>query len=199
VTEPRTSFRTGETLSACRAEARRLLDHLRGAEPERTRAAAERFLRLRSFSAAGLEALVAARERVRLKHALAVVAEENGAPSWPELKRRLEARAASAALPPFHCPRLESLLNRWFTSHAEARASLRELGGYLLPFREQCFVTEAEGIRALGLEPDDPDWVAVGFDLVRPLDPAAHARLCAKRRAALAQGLGVPREPRRRA
>ncbi|MSR62109.1 MAG: hypothetical protein EXS08_06670 [Planctomycetes bacterium] len=198
MTESRTPSRTPATISACRAEARRLLDHLRGVDPERVRAAAERFARLRSFATA-VAGLLSARERVRLKHALAVVAEENGASSWPELKRRLEARAASAALPPFHAPRLESLLNRWFTSHAEARASLQELGGYLLPFREQCFVTEAEGIRALGLEPEDPDWKAIGFDLVRPLDAAAHARLCAKRRAALAQGIGVPREPRRSA
>jgi hypothetical protein len=46
----------------------------------------------------------------------------------------------------------------------------------------------SEGIRELGLDPDDPDWAAVGFDMVQPLDRAAHARLCAKRHTAIGAG-----------
>jgi hypothetical protein len=181
-----TDIRLPDTVSGCRAEARRLLTWLRGSDPTRARAAAARFLRLRSFAAAGIDGVLAERARVRLKHALALLAEERGQASWPELKRTLEAQAAlRAAMPPFHSRRLETLLNRWFTDHGEARASLQAQGGYLLPFRRQFFVTEAEGIRALGLDPADPDWAAVGFDMVRPLDAAAHARLCDKRRAAI--------------
>ncbi|MBK9129741.1 MAG: hypothetical protein IPM13_18445 [Phycisphaerales bacterium] len=87
-------------------------------------------------------------------------------------------------------------LNRWFADHAEAKVSLVRDGGYLLPFRTQCFVAEAPPIELLGLAPDDPDWGAVGFDLVAPADPSACARIHAKRRAAIAAGIGVP-EPRR--
>ena len=126
-----------------------------------------------------------------------MVAEEHGFSSWLELKYPLEMRATTADLPGFHTARHNSLLNRWFSVHAEARASLAELGGYLLPFADQYFVTESEGVRELGLDPHDPDWAAVGFDMVQPLDLAAHARLCTKRRAAIAGGIGVPTEVRR--
>ncbi len=198
-----TDSRSPETLSGCRAEARRLLSHLRGADPRRVEAAARRFLRLSPFAAAGLDGLLAGRSRVRLKHALAVVAEEQGFASWLALKRALEARprGLSRELPGFHTPRHDSLLNRWFVDHAEARASLESAGGYLLPFGEQFFVTESEGILAIGLDPDDPDWEAIGHDLARPRDAEACARLCARRRAAIAAGVGVPtrllREARR--
>lgn len=193
-----TESRLPETLSGCRAEARRLLDHLRGGDPQRARAAATRFVRLRSFATIDVDDLLTVRARVRLKHALAVVAEEHGTASWSELARELETRATSGAgSPVFHSPRLDSLLNRWFRTHAEARASLQQQGGFLLPFRQHCFITESEGILALGLDPHDPDWVAVAFDLVRPRDAGAHARLCAKRRAALAAELAAQSEPRR--
>ena len=175
-----------ESASGCRAEARRLLKHLRGEEPRRARAAAARFARLRSLAALGSEGVLAQRARLRLKHALAVVAEEHGQSSWSELVHALEAGALAA--PSFHDPRIDALLNRWFADHAEARASRTAHGGYLLPYRTQFFVTESEGVRLLGLDPLDPDWTAVGFDLARPLDRAAHARLCARRRAALAAG-----------
>ena len=187
-----TDSRLPETLPGCRAEARRLLAHLRGGDPGRARRAAARRARLRSFAAIGVDGVLAQRARVRLKHALAVVAEELGAASWLDLAHRLAGRARSAALPSFHTPRLDTLLNRWFTRHDEARASRDAHGGWLLPFRDQYFVTESAGIRELGLDPDDHDWAAVGFDMVEPEDAAAHARLCARRRAAIAAGIGMP-------
>lgn len=170
-----------ETLSGCRAEARRLLHDLSCATPERAQAAAARFARLTSLCARGSAGVLAARATIRLKHALAVVAEERGAPSWTALKRRLE----NAPPPSFYTPRLASLLNRWFADYDAARASLAELGGFLLPYRTQFLITESEGVRELGLDPNDPDWAAVGFDLARPCDAAAFDRLCALRRAAL--------------
>lgn len=173
-----------------RAAARRLHQDLRASDPARARAAAVRFLRLRSLADTSVDALLATPERIRRKHALAVIAEEHGAASWVELCRRVSAR--TPAIPEYHAPELGGCLNRWFVDHAEAHASLQREGGYLLPFRAQCFVVEAAAIEALGLAPDDPDWRAVGFDLVAPLDPAAGERLHQKRRAAIAAGLGVP-------
>ncbi|MGE3171413.1 MAG: hypothetical protein AB7O97_02230 [Planctomycetota bacterium] len=176
-------------LSRCRARARLLLSHLRGADPARARAAAERLRRLRSFAALSADDLLHDRERVRLKHALTLIAVELGHRSWPALTAEC-AQHTSAA--PDLCPeamyaqRMGLWLNRWFATYAEARASLDAEGGYLLPYRHQFFVTTAEAVRELGLDPDDADWRAIGFDWVRPTDPAAHARLLARRRAALA-------------
>lgn len=165
------------------AAAHRLLRDLRSGEPGRVAAAEPRFRRLRIFT----DASGPRPERVRLKHALAVVAEEHGHRSWVALKR-----AVAAALPPYHAPAVGGFLNRWFADPDEARASRELFGGYLLPFREQCFVCEAEFVRALGLDPDDPDWEAAGFDLVRPRDAAAAERLHQRRRAALRAGIAVP-------
>ncbi|OGF04619.1 MAG: hypothetical protein A2W00_02455 [Candidatus Eisenbacteria bacterium RBG_16_71_46] len=76
---------------------------------------------------------------------------------------------------------MDAIVSRWFTGYAGARASLEAEGGYLLPYREQFFVTTREGIRELGLDPDDPEWERIGWDWVRPLDRAAWERLRERR------------------
>jgi len=58
-----------------------------------------------------------------------------------------------------------------------SRASLDERGGFLFPYRRQYFICESEGIRALGLDPEDPDWERIGRDWVQPGDREAWARL----------------------
>ena len=78
-------------------------------------------------------------------------------------------------------PGLDVFLNRWFSSYADARESLESGGGYLLPYKTHFFVCEADVIRALGLEPDDPDWERVGRDCARPADAQAYRRLSEKR------------------
>lgn len=83
--------------------------------------------------------------------------------------------------PVMYAPRMDAVLNRWFTSYVEARASLEAEGGYLLPYKHQFFVTLSEGIRDLGLDPDDPDWERIGWDWVQPKDREAWERLKEKR------------------
>ncbi len=176
------------SLARSRARARLLLSHLRSHDPARARAAAERVGRLRSFAAIAIDELLAAPERVRLKHALTVIAVELGFPSWVAWK------AAASTPPPAVAPLpddamyargMAAYLNRWFADYDEARASLARDGGYLLPYRHHFFLTSPEAVRNLGLDPDDSDWQAIGFDWVRPADPAAHARLVARRQAAM--------------
>ena len=87
--------------------------------------------------------------------------------------------------PIMYVSRMDAVLNRWFTSYTEARTSLDEEGGYLLPFKHQFFVTLSEGIRDLGLDPDDPDWELIGWDWVQPKDREAWERLKEKREQAL--------------
>lgn len=77
--------------------------------------------------------------------------------------------------------RMDAILSRWFTTYEEARASLESEGGYLLPYRNQYFVTSGEAIRELGLDPADPDWAKIGWDWVHPRDAEAWQRLRAKR------------------
>ena len=83
--------------------------------------------------------------------------------------------------PIMYVPRMDAVLNRWFRSYDEASASLLSEGGYLLPYKNQFFVTLSEGIRELGLDPEDPDWALIEWDWVEPKDDAAWKRLKEKR------------------
>lgn len=77
--------------------------------------------------------------------------------------------------------KMDESLNRWFASYDEAVRSLETYGGYLLPYRHQFVVVEQAAIRALGLDPRDPDWEAVGRNCVQPAESEAFARLKQKR------------------
>ena len=83
--------------------------------------------------------------------------------------------------PIMYVPRMDIFLNSWFTDYDEARAFFEKDGRYLLPYRDQFVITEAGGIRELGLDPDDPDWEKIGRDWVKPKDPEAWERLNIKR------------------
>ncbi len=76
---------------------------------------------------------------------------------------------------------LDVFLNRWFSNYEDARKSLDEHGGFLLPYRHHFYVCKAEVIKAMGLDPDDPDWKAISYDCARPANDEAFARLRAKR------------------
>lgn len=72
-------------------------------------------------------------------------------------------------------------LNHWFHNYDDARAARAAEGGYLFPYKHQFFVTVADAVRELGLDPADPDWERIGWDWVRPLDTEAWQRLKTKR------------------
>lgn len=93
---------------------------------------------------------------------------------------RLEAEE-----PSMYVSRMDAVLNRWFTSYEDARSSLESEGGYLMPYQSHFFVTMGEGVRELGLDPDDPDWALIGWDWVRPKDHEAWERLKEKRQRAI--------------
>jgi hypothetical protein len=48
---------------------------------------------------------------------------------------------------PMYVATMDAIVSRWFTTYAEARASLDAEGGYLLPYRTQFLVTAREGVR----------------------------------------------------
>ena len=87
-------------------------------------------------------------------------------------------------------PDLDVFVNRWFPNYEAARRSLESEGGFLLPYRRHFYVCEAGAIRALGLEPDDPDWELIGRDCARPADAEAYGRLREKRERAARERLG---------
>ncbi|MEM1202889.1 MAG: hypothetical protein AAGN66_06625 [Acidobacteriota bacterium] len=174
-----------------RIRARRLLKHLRSGSRAEAVAAARRFRRLATLRGRTAEDILDGRGDLRLKHALAVLAVEHGFDGWGAMKAAAEASWAgndTDALGPrgMYVRGMDVLLNRWFARYEDARASLDEQGGYLLPYEHQCFVCEAEGIRLLGLDPEDPDWARIGWDWAKPTDRAAWKRLRDRRLVAMA-------------
>ncbi|WP_437730073.1 hypothetical protein [Sorangium sp. So ce1335] len=134
-------------------------------------------------------ALAAAAPGIRRKHCLAVVARECGFSSWERALLALEGEPGAPELGTLLYGRDAGTLHLWFATHGEARAHVDALPeaprGYLLVYRRHFFVADRAFVASLGLDPDDPDWQAIGWDWARPADPAARGRLYAKRLAAL--------------
>ncbi|WP_194863105.1 GIY-YIG nuclease family protein [Myxococcus sp. AB036A] len=165
-------MRTVVTLHECKVRASLLLKELASADASRAARAAERLRVLPGFAGLPLGEVLARKETVQRKHALTVIAREQGHATWGELKqvRELDFEHLLAPVGGSH-------LNRWFSSYAEAADSLRTQGGFLFPFREQFFVCEASLVEALGVDPADADWSLMGRDWMAPKDGAAQARL----------------------
>ena len=104
-----------------------------------------------------------------LREHLHAVAREVGFVHWEHARQVLGGEAAPADdMGNFwHAPKTGLLLHAWFARHEEARAVLvQQRGGFLLPYRRQCFIVQAPFIEALGLEAADPAWSAIDHDLV---------------------------------
>jgi len=170
------------TIAGLEGRAARLIARLGAEEPDA-------LLRLRSlpqFRRADDAALREAVPGLTLAAGLAVLAAEFGFASW-EACRRVLTEAGSFAdfgdLLAF--TRHDRHLNSWFARYEEAAAARGAAQPYLLAYRRQFLLCDRQYIRALGLEADDPDWAALGFDWVRPQDGAARPRLYARLIAAL--------------
>lgn len=129
---------------------------------------------------------VGAREEAQHKHALAVIAKELGFKSYEHATRVLRAEPQERDCGTFlHA--YGGFTNNWFVDHEEARAAIRPTKTYLVGYGRQYIVVERGYVEHVGLDPDDPDWALVGWDLARPKDRAAATRLFAQRLRALAQ------------
>ncbi len=111
---------------------------------------------------------------IPLKDAFAILATKSGYASWREMKATLETHEV---LRPRHASAMWSV---WYATYDEAKAHLRDHGGYLLPYQKQFFICDKNYIQSLGLELDDPTLKKVGSNWVEPLDASAWRRLLSK-------------------
>lgn len=130
--------------------------------PETTLRAAKRFQQLPEFASIEIQP-----KEVKYKHALAVIALENGFASWTDLKIQTHLI-------------ISGYLNKWFARYEEAKIIQHKQGGFLFPYKNQFFICEADYIERLGLNPTDPDWQAIHCDWVNPADKKAWQRLYKK-------------------
>lgn len=139
-----------------------LLKSLHGADTEK---AAKRFKRLSEFANLAIEDIL--QKDIKRKHALAVIAIENGFKSWADLKMQIHFIVGG-------------YLNLWFRNYFEAKSHLESSGGFLLPYKNQFFICNAEYLKQIGFDPDDPDWKLIGFDFAFPQDKKAWQRIYKK-------------------
>lgn len=159
--KPHTSFRVEEY----KIQASILLKSLYSANQAIAQKTAQRFQNLPEFANFSLEEI--RNTKVKRKHALTVIARGTGFKSWNDLKCQL----------PFI---RGGFLNHWFAHYAEAKLYQRSQGGFLLPFKNQFFICDADYIRNLGFNPEDQDWKSIGYDWVNPESKAAWQRLYKK-------------------
>jgi hypothetical protein len=146
----------------CKIQASILLKSLRSENSDMQLRAIKRFQCLAEFAKFSHVVMLAA--PIKLKHALLVIAIENGFQSWVQLKTEV----------PFI---RGGFLNKWFANYAEAKQQLRAENGFLLPYKKQFFICDASYIAQLGLDPLAPDWELIGYDWANPNDKAAWQRL----------------------
>jgi hypothetical protein len=167
-----------ETLSLYKTRASLLIKGLRSDDPERTRAAALRVRKLPQFAALTPQVLATQETRVQHKHALNVVALEQGHADWAVLKHGLEQDCINNLhatwLYPSQC---HGFLNEWHAQYETAKDAHMRVGGYLLTYKRHYFVCMREYICVLGLDPDDANWAQIAWDWANPADEAAKQRL----------------------
>ena len=165
------------TVAGFRRQATLLLKDLGSTDAARQDAAARRFAALPVYARAGH----APPKAVQRKHALQVIALEQGAQDWPSLKALTEPIETAELL--YANGPMSAYWNIWFSNYEEARAVHREKGGFLFPYRNHFFVSDEHFVRAAGLDPDAPEWREIGNDWARPGNREAWARLANQLRA----------------
>lgn len=161
MSKPRKSF----SLIEAKIQASILLKSLYSFDKEIAMQAAKRFQRLSDFTTHATTDIP--ENDVKYKHALAVIALENGFKSWTDLKSQINFIVGG-------------FLNNWFANYQEAKMHQQSNGGFLLPYKNQFFICEAGYIERIGLNPNDPDWKLIGWDWVLPSDRTAWHRLYKK-------------------
>ncbi|KTC83835.1 hypothetical protein [Legionella brunensis] len=141
-----------------------LLKSLHSQDLDKVKQAAKRFQQLPEFAKLSIDEM---KSQVKRKHALAVIAFEKRFKSWADLKCQLAFIRGG-------------FLNEWFANYSEAKIYLRLHGGFLLPYQNQFFICDANYIKNLGFNPDDPDWQLIGYDWANPHHRQAWQRLYRK-------------------
>jgi hypothetical protein len=132
--------------------------------------------RLREFKELSVAQLIDSTQR---RHCLTVSALQVGCQSWPHALAVLAGETGDfgTLLYPSSC---YGHWNIWSAHYDEAVSIRAAHGGYLLAYRRQFLIVDRHYVDSLGLDPDDPDWAAIGRDWVKPSDGTARARLYEK-------------------
>lgn len=157
------------SLDECKIQASILLKQLHLQNPQQL-ITLNRFRLLPIFATENALTII---KNVKRKHALAIIAIEYGFNSWSNLKTYFDKTILTTFI--MH----SGFLNQWFASYKEARAYLasNSTTSFLLPYKHQFFVCEANCIESFGLNPNDPNWQLIGYNWIEPSNIAAWEQL----------------------
>ena len=110
--------------------------------------------------------------KIQLKLALVIIANEHGFSSWVNLKNYFSL----TGLTKFE-PYKGGFLNQWFSLYGDAKAVLQQTGGYLLPYKNQFCICESGYIEYIGLNEQISDWQNINYNWIEPADMEAWQRL----------------------
>lgn len=153
------------SVEECKIQASILLKSLHSKDIERSQQAAKRFQRMPEFTDFSVNQIINA--NIKRKLALHIIALEKGFNTWADLKCQL----------PFI---RGGFLNKWFADYNDAKSHLKSDGGYLLPYKNQYFICDANYITNIGFNPNDPDWRLIEYDWANPTNQSAWKRLYTK-------------------
>lgn len=124
----------------------------------------------------------------QLRHCLNLVSADAGFTHWDHARRVLSAEALPGEdMGDFwHGREVEGFANRCFDSYAEAQQQLQQHLlqqplTFLLPYRRQFMLVQADYLRALDLQPDATAWRAIAHDVVQAHGTPAWLDLCKQR------------------
>jgi len=142
-----------------------LLKSLHCDDVNQSNQAVKRFQCLPEFSTLSLAEIPL--QNIKRKHALNVIAIENGFYSWNDLKLQVNFIIGGH-------------LNHWFKTYEEAKSYQAAAAGYLFPYKKQFFICSAAYMEEIGFDPNDQNWERIDFDWVRPKDSEAWRALYRK-------------------
>ena len=116
--------------------------------------------------------------KLRLRDCLNIIATRVGFETWTQAKAAISGQAGVLDYGKLLYPAPSGgHINRWYTSYQEAAEVQVAEGGWLLAYKRQFLIVDRHFVESLGLDPEDPDWAAIGFNWVVPSDPLARIRL----------------------
>lgn len=112
------------------------------------------------------------------RHILAALARHLGFQGWSHLTAVVGGTADDFGT--LLCPEGSHGLNIWSASYAEAKQIQADSGRYLLPWKKQFVLVQADFVESLGIDPSHEDWSRIQRDFAKPADEEARNRLLAQ-------------------